>query len=389
MLQIFNRIPAWQRLILLTFLFTFGFNIYGGVFQNYLRDVFHSKPSGLGELESMREIPGLLAALTTGLLLAHAEARIAAIGLIIGGVGIACTGVSQTYNQLVAITVFWSIGFHLYVSVSNAITLQVVKGQDGGHNLGKMGSVGAIATVCSLGLAWGVSKLMPHFPYNAGYILGGSLIVVAGVICFTLGHGTVKQENPVRIVLRKEYGLFYLLTFLEGCRRQIFSIFASFVLILVYKVPVENMLLLQLVNSILIAITAPKIGRLVDRIGEKGPLTFYAIGLIVVFLGYAVTKSVTSLYALFLIDNILFSFSVGFTTYLHRIVRPGEMTPCLTMGVTMNHIAAVTVPIGGSLLWEHTNNYQLPFWVGTAIAGVSLIATRFLPSGPRLSPTPA
>jgi hypothetical protein len=82
---------------------------------------------------------------------------------------------------------------------------------------------------------------------------------------------------------------------------------------------------------------------------------------------------------LFLIDNVLFSFGVGFTTYLHRIVRENELTPCLAMGTTMNHIAAVTVPVGGAWLWKHYNNYQLPFWVGVAIAAVSLIATRWLP----------
>jgi hypothetical protein len=34
-----------------------------------------------------------------------------------------------------------------------------------------------------------------------------------------------------------------------------------------------------------------------------------------------------ALYALFLLDNVLFSFGVGFTTYLHRIVRKGNSRP--------------------------------------------------------------
>jgi MFS-type transporter involved in bile tolerance (Atg22 family) len=98
------------------------------------------------------------------------------------------------------------------------------------------------------------------------------------------------------------------------------------------------MLTLQLVNAVLIALTAPHIGKLVDRKGERGPLTFYSIGLIVVFLGYATTRTVEALYALFLLDNVLFSFGVGFTTYLNRIVRKGELTPCVAMGTTMNHM---------------------------------------------------
>ena len=374
---------AWKRLIAMSFLFMFGFTIYNGVFQNYFRDLFHAGPVDFGKLESMREIPGLLAALTTGLLLAHAEARIAALGLMITGIGIAMTGHVTTYSSLAMVTVAWSIGFHLYASVSSAIVLIVVEGQSGGHNLGKVSSVGAVATIAALSSSWLAFKLIPHLPYTASFWFGGACIFVSSCLCYGLGNGKPKQTNPVRIVLRKEYGLFYFLTFLEGCRRQIFSIFAALALIIVYHVPVQNMLLLQLINSVLIAITAPRIGKLVDRIGEKGPLSFYAMGLIVVFLGYAVTRRVETLYALFLLDNILFSFGVGFTTYLHRIVRPGEMTPCLAMGVTMNHIAAVTVPIGGAFLWETTHNYQLPFWVGTGIAAVSLVVTRFLPDGPR------
>jgi len=66
---------------------------------------------------------------------------------------------------------------------------------------------------------------------------------------------------------------------------------------------------------------------MMDRKGERGPLTFYSIGLIVVFLGYATFRNVYTLYGLFLIDNVLFSFGVGFTTYLHRIARPNELTP--------------------------------------------------------------
>jgi MFS family permease len=52
------------------------------------------------------------------------------------------------------------------------------------------------------------------------------------------------------------------------------------------------------------------------------------------------------------------------------------------MGVTMSHIAAVTVPVGGAWLWEHYHNYQVPFWVGVVIAAFSLVATRWLPTEP-------
>src|SRR5262249_9170366 len=157
--------------------------------------------------------------------------------------------------------------------------------------------------------------------------------------------------------------------------------FASYALILVYHVPLKNMLLLQLVNAVLISMTAPRIGRVIDRAGERGPLTFYSVGLIVVFLGYATSQTVFALYALFRIDNVLSSFVLVFPTSLHRIVRPAERPPWVSMGDTIIHFAAVTVPVGGAWLWTHYRNYQLPFWVGVGVAAISLLATRWLPTG--------
>jgi len=241
-----------------------------------------------------------------------------------------------------------------------------------------MASVGAAATPAALGLAWVMARFVPRDRYFVYFYLAGASILVAAYLCTRLSTHAAGAPRA-RLILRREYSLYYLLTFLEGCRRQIFMIFASYALIVVYKVPLPAMLALQFINAIMIAVTAPKIGRLVDRHGERGPLTFYSIGLILVFLGYATLKSVGVLYALFLIDNVLFTFHVGLTTYLHRIVRPNELTPCLAMGTTMNHIAAVTVPVAGAWLWAHYHNYQIPFWVGVALAVVALIATRWLP----------
>jgi hypothetical protein len=376
----------WRLFTLLTFLFGFGFAVYNGVFQNFFGNSLHGTPWQLGKLESMREVPGLLAALTAGTVVMLAESRVAGLGLLITAVGVGVTGFMPGYAGLVAISVFWSIGFHLYSSVSPAITLALAKGREGGRHLGRMSAVGSASTLVALGLAWLVSHFLPKLPYHLYFALAGLSIGTAAFLCMRLS--THAEGAPrARLVVRREYRLYYLLVFLEGCRRQIFSIFASFALIKQYHVSLSVMLLLAFVNSILISLTAPRMGRLIDRHGERGPLTWYAIGLIIVFAGYAITRSLAMLFTLYLIDNVLFTFSVGFTTYLHRIVRTDELTPCLAMGTTMNHIAAVTVPLGGAWLWNHFQNYQIPFWVGVGIAMVSLVATRWLPRGRAVSVT--
>lgn len=369
----------WTLFAGMTFLFMFGFTIYMGVFQNFFREVLKGEPFGLGALESMREIPGLIAALMAGALVALAESRVAVIGIFITGLGIALTGGTESYWPLVGVTVFWSVGFHLWSTVSPAITLTLAKGTEGGRHLGRMRSVGAVATIVGLGLAWLASLLPTKPPYWLYFAVAGTAIMAAAYLASRLSHRASGGKRQ-RLILRREYGLFYLLTFLEGCRRQIFSIFALFTLIKVYNIPLTTVLLLSLINAVLSALTSPRMGKYIDRVGERRPLTIYAVGIIAIFIGYATIPNPYWLCALFVVDNVLFTFSIGFNTYLHRIVRPGELTPCLAMGTTMNHIAAVGLPIFGAWVWMETGDYRLPFFIGAGLAVVALWATQKLPS---------
>lgn len=371
----------------------FGFAIYNGVFLNFLQDSLHANELDLGRIESFREVPGLLAAVSAGILVSMAEHRMATLGLFICAVGITLSGFQSTLTALTLTVVFWSIGFHLFQTVSNAITLALAKGKEGGKHLGKMKMVGSGATIGGLFIAFIGSLLLPRGMYSPYFVASGICIGAASIFCYLLsGHAAGGVRQP--IVFKKKYRLYYLLSFLEGCRRMIFSIFAAFTLILVYHQSLDAMLAVQFVNSIIIVATAPAIGKLIDRLGERRPLTWYAIGLIAVFIGYAVIRNLAALYALFIIDNMLFSFGIGITTYLHRIAEKKDLTPSLAMGVTTNHIAAVTVPYFGALLWLKMEDYQAPFWVGVGVATLSLIVTQFLPRGAvgksaEIEPTPA
>lgn len=372
----------WALMAALTFFFSFGFAVYGGVFQNFFREIVRGDELGLGLLESFREIPGLLAALMAGTLVALAESRVAALGLIVTGVGIGLTGGTDRFWTLVAISVFWSVGFHLWSTVQPAMILTLSKGHGGGRHLGRMRSVGAMATILALGISFGAARLLGWLPYSVYFGIGGASIVISGLLCFGLSHHASGGKRQ-RLVVRREYGLFYLLMFLEGCRRQVFGIFALFTLIMVYGTSKETVLLLSFLNAIVATATSPWIGRFIDRVGEKLPLSLYAIGLVAIFIGYATIPSVLWLYGLFMMDNLLFGFSLGLNTYLQRIARPGDLTPCLAMGTTMNHIAAVSLPLIGAIVWKQSGMYQLPFVLGAILAFAAFVATRRLPDGVR------
>lgn len=371
----------WWLFACLTFCFAFGFAVYGGIFQNFIREVLHVSPYQLGVLESLREVPGLLTAPIAGTLVAFAEPRVAGIALLVCALGIGATGLATDYWLLVFISVFWSVGFHLWSSVSPAITLALAGGKEGGRHLGRMSGISSLAVLTALLSA---RLIKPRLDYWNLFLFAGFMIALAAVIAFLLSSRAASGKREP-IIIRREYNLYYLLTFLEGCRRQIFGTFASYVLILVYRTPVETMLSLALLNAALAAVGSPIVGRLVDRFGERRMLTLYYVLIASVFAGYATLKDVRMLYALFVLDSLLFTFSVGITLFLNRIVRRGELTPCLAMGTTMNHVAAVIMPVLGGVLWKALDDYRIPFWIGFGVVFLSLAAVSRIPTAPKPS----
>jgi MFS family permease len=118
-------------------------------------------------------------------------------------------------------------------------------------------------------------------------------------------------------------------------------------------------------------------GRLVDKLGERVMLSASYLGLVLVFIGYAILKNVNYLYVLYCIDNFLFVGGIALTTYLNKITTPKDLKPTLAMGVTMNHIAAVTSPLIGGLIWMKFG-YQIIFISGALFASISLVFTQWL-----------
>ncbi|MCL6474755.1 MAG: MFS transporter [Firmicutes bacterium] len=365
----------WGLFGALTFCFAFGFAVYGGIFQNFIREVLHVSPSQLGVLESLREVPGLLTAPIAGTLVAFAEPRLAGLALLVCALGIGATGMANAYWTLVAVSVFWSVGFHLWSSVSPSITLALAGGREGGRHLGRMSAIGSIAVLLALGSA---RLFKSYLSYQSLFFIAGAMIAAAGVLAFLLSAQAASGRRQP-IILRREYSLYYVLTFLEGCRRQIFSTFASYVLILVYNTPVQTMLSLAFVNAALGVVAAPTVGRWIDRFGERRMLTLYYILIAGVFAGYATFKDVRLLYLLFVTDSVLFAFSMGITVFLNRIVQKGDLTPSLAMGTTMNHVAAVVMPVLGGTLWKVLDDYRIPFWIGFGVVFLSLLAVQRIP----------
>ncbi len=128
----------------------------------------------------------------------------------------------------------------------------------------------------------------------------------------------------------------------------------------------------MIVNNLTNIFLAPRVGRLIDRIGERRVLVFCYSALIPVFIGYALIKEPPVLYVLYCLDNLFFLGSIGLTTYLHKIADPADVMPSLAMGVSVNHAAAVIVPVTGGFLWAKLG-YPMTFFAGAVVVAISVL----------------
>jgi predicted MFS family arabinose efflux permease len=186
------------------------------------------------------------------------------------------------------------------------------------------------------------------------------------------------EDKPARESVRRDYWLYYALTFLMGTRRHIFTTFAIFMLVDVYSLETSQTALLFLINSVVSFLALPQLGRLVGIFGERRMLTLNFLCLIAIFVGYATIESPLALIGLFVMDNLMFGFSLAINSYFQKIAEvPQDITPNLSLGQSINHVAAVIIPIVGGWMWE-TFDPAMPFLTGAVIAVVSLVLLQWM-----------
>lgn len=347
-----------------------------GLNSNFVADEMRLSGLQQGILETFRETCGITALGLFALLVTWAEPRIAALALGLMGLGLGAYCFVPDFTWLIIASLVWSQGFHVWAPLPGSMTLALAEPGQAGHRLGQVQSAGSMGSAAglaiALGLVWlGVQAIRPL------YLLAGAAALLGGCAC--LGIPCDQKIDRPRLLFRKRYGLYYLLTFLEGWRKQVCIAFAGYLLVKQYHTPLRSMLTLWLVTQVLGWWVAPRIGRWIDRVGERRALTVYYASMAVLFSGYGFIESRALLYALFVLDTVLFAFTMAQTTYINRIAPPSEHTATLSMGVAMNHVAAVLMPLIGGLLWNYAG-YRWAFLTGVGAAVLSIgVALRLPP----------
>ena len=362
-------------LVVSSFLLNFGHRVWQAMFNNYAVEKIGVGPEAIGWIQSVRELPGLMAFLLAFLALVLSELRIMALSLVVLGIGLVLTGQATTIPILLVATIVMSFGFHFFEPCSSGVVLMSIERAESPKVLGQLRSLGAIAALVATGAVY---LLVDRLGYRALFVIVGIAVAVGGAILFTRGKGEHGLPPKRRVKLRKRYWLFYTLAFLMGSRRHIFTTFAPFLLVLTHGVSVRTMSILFLVNALVNTYVYQKVGKLVSRLGERTILSIAFALLIPVFLGYAYVTVLPILFVLFVLDNMLFGFNLGLTTYLQKIaLTPEELTSNLSAQTTINHISAVIIPVVGGTIWALLGS-QATFLIGVGIAVISLVLAQLI-----------
>ncbi len=357
------------------FMLFFGFSIWQAMFNNFAVEEIGVGPASVGWIQAIRELPGLMGFLIGFLALVLSEVRIMALSVVLHGAGTFLSGQAHSVPFLLASTVIMRVGFNWFYPTSNSVVLMLAHKRDAPRLLGQLGSLGAIAALVATVVVY---LFADRLGYRAVFTAAGGLVAVAGVLLLPLGSASKGLPPRRRVILRRRYWLYYALSFLMGSRRHIFTTFAIFLLVRDHGISVQTTATLFLINSLVNTYAMQAVGRLVGRLGERVMLTISFGSLIVVFLGYAYVNLLPALFALFVVDNILFGFNLALTTYFQKIaVTPEEITSNLSVQQTINHISAIIVPIAGGTIWELYGS-QAPFLAGAGLVTVSLVLTQFI-----------
>jgi MFS family permease len=187
-----------------------------------------------------------------------------------------------------------------------------------------------------------------------------------------------ESPNPQikRIILRRRYWLYYALQFMSGARRQIFVVFAGFMMVERFGFEVHEVTGLFLITLVTNMVLAPFFGRAVHRFGERRTLMVEYAGLACVFFAYGGIYwfgwGVVLAAVLYVVDHIFFALALALKTYFQKIADPGDIAPTAAVAFTINHIAAVFLPATLGYLWLVSPGAVFGLATGMALTSLSL-----------------
>jgi len=382
--------------LLVGFMLGLGAGIYNAIFPNWLNAVYGITETQRGLLELPREGAGLIVMFVVGLMSFLGDIRLSRVTMVLQFVGVFGMALLAPQYSIMMVWLFiYSLGSHVFMPLTSKIGMALSDRAHFGMRLARYSAFGLVATIIGDGVVWATMRLF-HVGYKPLFICAGVCFVGAAIAMGMMRADKPDRKRP-KFVFRRQYSLYYAMCLVSGARQQIFLTFAPWVLVTVFAVDAPTFAVLGVVISLVQIGTRTLVGRAIDKIGERKVLMAEACLLLLVCLGYSFSGSffraavaVVLIAACYVLDSSMSVVEMARSTYMRKIaVEEDDITATLSTGTSITHIASMSIPTLGGLLWAVTGSYQPVFMVAGVIAVLNLILTsRIRIAQPAVEPIP-
>ncbi len=375
-------------LALMTVAFSFAMNAQQNVTTNYFESVLGLRGPQFGYITAIREIPGFLLIFLTALFYRMSLQRLTSLALMLLAVGYFFYGASNSFWTVAPWVIISSMGYHTVLQAQYALGMSLTTQDRSGSILGRMSAIGQGGTLVALVFV-ATAFHYGWISYRPLFVICGGAAFLAALAIWRFPHLVNGEEKAVaakrsRIVLRREYRYYYLLSALDGGRQQVFFSFGLFVLVHNYHFSVPQVSVLLIAITFVSMVSGAWVGKMLDKHGERKMLAIVNVAYVFALAGYGFTNNVIVASACYVLYTFIFPLSpIGAATYLRKVAVQEEIAPSLAMGVTMQHAAAIIVPISAGFILNYVG-YQIPFMIACGFAVLTFFVTQRLdPVGQR------
>lgn len=362
----------------------------GSVFSNYFKEAYNVTPFQRGLIEFPREMPGFLVVFFIASLSRFSDFRISMIAQVLGIIGIGVLSVTTpVYGVMLLFIFIHSCGGHLFMPLSDSIGMSLVKDGKYGERMGQYKGVLTGATMVASAI------VLVCFKYNIFsfvtnvkwvFVLAATMLFLVLVLLVALEKEVgkpLKSDKKTKFVFRKKYKYYYMLVVAWGVQKQIMLVYGPWVLIEILGKKVDTIAMLNIIGAFIGIFFIPALGKWVDKFGIKKLLYADALSFIFIYVTYGLlsagfaTSTLATIgfplimtYTLFLLDKMSTQMGMIRTLYLKSIaVTPEDITPTLSLGLSLDHIVSISMAILGGIIWGKFG----PQYIFFMTAGFSLI----------------
>lgn len=339
-----------------------GYGIYKGIIDNYMAEIVGMGEFDRGLAEFFREIPGLLLIFILAALYTFSAQKLYKLGAIIMLVGMGMLSIISPTKVLVTLAVcIYSLGEHIQLGMKNTLSLEYANDNQSGQALGYQNALSQAGTVL------GYLIIIPIFAMAVADILYKPLFLVAAIImaigavfAFKIKGNSETDKAKSRFYFRKKYTKYYMLEVFYGARKQVFFTFGPYVLILFYGANASVISLLFAISAICCFFLAPRVGKLIDKLGYKVIMVSDTLILVIVcfFYGFAhhlFPKEIAFIICCinYILDSIISLASMASNVYVQDISdNQEEVRATISTGISVNHLITILIALFGGWIWQ-------------------------------------